>query len=172
MRHPILLLVLFHTIAPAVAGDLWFRGRVLQHERPVLVPGSTVELSIDGQTVLTVPADDSTGCYSVYVDIGKVVQLHYKAPGYVTKSIRVDARNVPPMDAAGGFGMTVDIRLFEADPVVDVARLAEPMGRAAYDTAVGNMTWDMDYSGERIARLAALYPQRYPTLPATSACWE
>lgn len=149
--------------------DVVIFGTIRQHERLAPVSNAVVELEVNEKKVLTVPVD-SAGCYRLYVDLGLVAKLHYRAPGRVTKSVVVDTRKIPQAVAIGGFGMNVDLVLFLEDPTVDLSWFDGIMGRAAYRPEEQLLGWDMEFSGPLLARMAELFPRRYPAPEGTSPC--
>lgn len=169
MRTLLLSVLLLCSFLLHASDDVVIYGTIRQYEQLAPVSDAVVELEVNGKRVLTV-AVDSIGCYRLYVDLGLVAKLHYRAPGRITKSVVIDTRMVPEAAAAGGFGMNVDLVLFREDPAVDLSWFDGIMGRAAYKPVEQELGWDMDYSGPLLARMAEIYPRRYPSPDGPSPC--
>lgn len=158
LRHLVGLCALHLSMCAACAQDLRIYGAVREHEANMPLPGALVRVSVGDRPLVTMQCD-SSGRYEVLLDVGRTYAITYEASGRVSKNVRIDLTRTPKDD--GGYGMNVDVRLFEPMPGVDVAFLQEPIGLAAYDSTAQNVVWDMDYTAPRMQRLNALYPPRY-----------
>lgn len=156
MRAIILFMALIANVA--TAQDVVVYGRVREHDRPRPIADASIAIIADGTEQFTLLCD-STGYYSIALDLGRVWRIRFAAPGRVSKTVEYDLRDTPKYE--GGYGTNVDIRLFQNDPAVDFAFLEEPIGRCRYEPTSQMIAWDMAYTGPRMQRLAALKPNMY-----------
>lgn len=153
-----LLLAMLLAANAAQAQDVRIYGVVRAYEANVPLQGAIVRVSVGTLPLVTMQCD-SIGRYEVVLDVGRTYQLSYEAPGHVSKNVQVDLTTTPKDD--GGYGMSVDVRLFPPVPGVDVSFLVDPIGKAAYDSTSQNIAWDMDYTAPLMQRLNTLFPPRY-----------
>lgn len=104
---------------------------------------------VDAQT-------NASGKYEVNLDYGSEYKVECTKPGYVGKNITIDTRNVPEEERLGGHGMNIDFTMLAEIPGVDFSILKEPFGKAKYDGATGNFSWDMAYTEQMRAAQARL----------------
>lgn len=142
----------------AFAQDVLVYGRVREHEKPEAIIGASIVIIREGSEQFTLRSD-STGYYSIALDVGLVWRIRFEAPGRASKLVEFDLRDTPKFE--GGYGSNVDIRLFLNDPDLDLKFLEEPIGRCRYVEATANIAWDMAYTAPRMQRLAALKPIMY-----------
>ncbi len=99
--------------------------------------------------------EDSLPLFSAVVDSGKyecnlefdhVYRLRYEAPGYVSKFIEIDTRDVPTEMREGGFGINVEMTLFRFFAFGDYSGLQEPIGKAHYVAADSAISWDLPWT--------------------------
>ncbi len=142
----------------AMAQDLRIYGVVRQHEVNVPLPNALVRVAVGALHLVTVQCD-SSGRYEALLDVGRAYTLTYEADGRVSKNVQIDLSGAPKDD--GGYGMNVDVRLFNPLPLVDVSFLQEPIGKAAYDSTSQSIVWDMTYTAPRMEQLNVLFPSQY-----------
>lgn len=70
----------------------------------------------------------------------------YSMEGYVNKHIRIVLLGISEAEWEGGFGMNVDITMLAEQPGIDYTVLLEPFGIARYNSASGNIEWDIAYT--------------------------
>lgn len=87
-----------------------------------------------------------TGKFDFKLDLGYSYDLKFSRADYVTKIIRVDTRNIPTEDRAGGFQMEFEASLFKYVNGFNVDILKEPMGKAAFDSQTNFITFDFEYT--------------------------
>ena len=83
-----------------------------------------------GDLLMAALVTPSSGRFEVYLNCDHVYTLWFMQPGTVTKHIKVDGRDIPAELRAGGFGMSVDVKLFRALPNPDMSVLDQPAGKA------------------------------------------
>ncbi|MBX2978721.1 MAG: carboxypeptidase regulatory-like domain-containing protein [Flavobacteriales bacterium] len=90
---------------------------------------------------------DSLGRYSFDMGLRLHFSVHFEADGRVSKWVRIDTRNVDAEKSPEGFGMNVDVVLFEPEPGIDYSILKdEPIGMASYSVEEDNMVWDLKHT--------------------------
>ena len=135
-------------------GDIVIRGTVMHHWDRKPLSGAEVRVSRDRGSTVTLHTD-SLGFYAVVIPFEPRL-FTFSAPGMVSKSVLIDGSSVPKLERIGGYGMVIDIKLFEPIPGIDFSFLAEPMGRATYDPEKRNMAWDMDFTQPVLDKLNRL----------------
>lgn len=145
VRYALINLLLILPCRAAVAQELVVYGVVTCPDIRQELQGVHVELWRDGAALDTL-ATDSVGRYEVIFGLGPVYLLRYASPGRAAKTIRIDTCGIPPDKAVGGFGMNVDMTLFEPWPGADLAFLEEPIGLARYVAEEDNIVWDMEHT--------------------------
>ncbi|MCW5897869.1 MAG: hypothetical protein KIT10_01260 [Flavobacteriales bacterium] len=109
---------------------------------------------IDGVTVtvykngakLTDVRTNASGKYDINLDYGADYKLVYAKQGMISKIISLDTRNVPEEDRVGGHGFNLEMTLFNDMPGVDFSILQQPIGKAKFDQAKGEISWDFAYT--------------------------
>ena len=72
--------------------------------------------------------------------------LQFFKRGYVGKKISINARNIPPEDAAFGYEFGGwNVKLFREVEGLDVSILDKPIARIVYDTVANVFTYDKEY---------------------------
>lgn len=94
------------------------------------------------QEVVTGPS----GKYEFNLDFGSDYKMVYVGGGKVSKNILIDTRDIPEEERLGGFGMNVDMTLFDETPGLDVTILEQPIGKAKYQAGEGALSWDYEYT--------------------------
>ena len=90
----------------------------------------------------------SSGKFDFTLPLGYSYDLKFSRADYVTKIIRVDTRNIPAEDRAGGFLMEFESSLFKYVEGFNTDILKEPMGKAAFNSQTNYVTFDFDYTAE------------------------
>ncbi|MFM9986114.1 MAG: hypothetical protein ACKVOK_12820 [Flavobacteriales bacterium] len=108
----------------------------------------TVQVFKDGTLFDTYEAG-STGKYEFKMPLGSNYDIKFSKGGYASKIIRIDTRNIPAEDRAGGFESNIDGFLFEAPEGFNLDILSEPMAKAAFDSETNAIIFDFDYTERR-----------------------
>jgi tetratricopeptide (TPR) repeat protein len=88
----------------------------------------------------------SSGKFDFSLPLGYSYDLKFSRADYVTKILRVDTRNIPAEDRAGGFQLDMEPSLFKYIDGFNTDILKEPMGKAAFDSQTSSITFDFDYT--------------------------
>jgi len=97
----------------------------------------------------------SSGKFDFTLPLGYSYDLKFSRADYVTKIIRIDTRNIPAEDRAGGFLMEFESSLFKYIEGFDTDILKEPMGKAAFDSQTNYVTFDFEYTAEMNKKIEA-----------------
>lgn len=142
-RH-LFICLLFPTLLPAQ--DLTVFGVVKNEGDGQGIPGARVIVKNKGTEIGRV-VTDSLGRYSFELVMRLNYAVYYEADGRVTKWLRIATRDVDVEKNPGGFGMNLDMRLFEPELGTDYSILKdEPIGMASYSVEEDNMVWDLKHT--------------------------
>ncbi len=83
--------------------------------------------------------------YSIDLPLGCTYDFKFTQSGYIQKIIRVDTRNIPEEDAAGGFELTLDVSLLKMIPGYNLDLNKEPIGIARFDEELNDVIFDTAY---------------------------
>lgn len=97
----------------------------------------------------------SSGKFDFTLPLGYSYDLKFSRADYVTKIIRVDTRNIPAEDRAGGFLMEFESSLFKYVEGFNTDILKAPMGKAAFNSQTNYVTFDFDYTAEMNKKIEA-----------------
>ncbi len=106
---------------------------------------------------------NASGKYEFNLDYGSDYKIVYGKGGMVAKNITIDTRNIPEEERVGGHGMNVEMTLFNELPGMDFSVLQQPIGKAKFDPATNEVTWDLQYTEQirsEIARLMKEYDEK------------
>ena len=97
----------------------------------------------------------SSGKFDFTLPLGYSYDLKFSRADYVTKIIRIDTRNIPAEDRAGGFLMEFESSLFKYVDGFNTDILKEPMGKAAFDSQTNYVTFNFEYTEEMNKKIEA-----------------
>lgn len=97
----------------------------------------------------------TSGKFDFTLPLGYSYDLKFSKGDYVTKIIRIDTRNIPAEDRAGGFLMEFESSLFKYVDGFNTDILKEPMGKAAFDSQTNYVTFDFAYTAEMNKKIDA-----------------
>ena len=97
------------------------------------LPGAVVSLYANGSLLTSVTS--SGGKYELTLELGVDYMVTYTKPGFITKRIEFNTKNVPADRAKNPFSdFPIDIDLFPEIPGTDIDKvLMQPIGKIAYD---------------------------------------
>jgi hypothetical protein len=87
-----------------------------------------------------------SGKYTTELPLGFTYDFKFTQTGYIQKIIRVDTRNIPPEETAGGFELQLDVNLLRMIPGYNLDLNKEPIGKAAFDPELGDVAFDIPYT--------------------------
>lgn len=101
-----------------------------------------VKDSIDRETIIT-PRD---GRYEMYLERGYEYLIWFSKDGFVTKHVRIDTRDIPPVPDVPFYDMFLQMTMVIWVDGVDFGILERPIAEAHYRHSVRNLTWDTEYT--------------------------
>ncbi|MCB9170179.1 MAG: hypothetical protein H6594_07505 [Flavobacteriales bacterium] len=156
------LFVLLTLGATAQVDNVYVYGTVKDYSSGKKLDGITVTVYKNGAK-LTDVVTNASGKYEFNLDYGADYKIMYAKPGLVGKNIQIDTRNIPEEERVGGHGMNIEMTLFSELPGIDFAVLDKPIGKAKFDPATNEVTWDLEYTEQirnEIARLMKEYEDK------------
>ena len=119
-----------------------------------------VKDSIDRETVVT----GRNGEYELILERGYEYLIWFSGQGRVTKHVRIDTREVPPIPDVPFYDMDLQMTMFLWIDGVDFSVLDQPIAEARYRHSIRNLTWDTEHT-ERVrrelSRVMASYEQAF-----------
>ncbi len=110
----------------------------------------TVQVFKDGALFDNFNAGKS-GKYDLNLPLGPTYDIKFsKAGEFLSKTIRVDTKNIPAEERMGGFDMNLDGTLFAYREGFNTDLLKEPMAKAKYDPAGDGFGFDNEYTDKRM----------------------
>ena len=91
----------------------------------------------------------TSGKYEFNLPLGFVYDVKFTKQDYLSKIVRVDTRNIPEEDKAGGFETNMNGELFKAPEGFNTDILKEPMAVASFNSQTNTLEFDFEYSEKR-----------------------
>lgn len=124
--------------------DIFVYGRIKDLENKAPISDARVVMFSAAEGSDTVFAND-TGYYECHLGYEHWT-LVFEAPGFVSKRVIIDGRDVPEEQRSGGHGMNVEMTLFPPQPGRDFSILESPIGVARYNEVDSAIVWDVAYT--------------------------
>ncbi|MEQ8323125.1 MAG: hypothetical protein RH916_00450 [Vicingaceae bacterium] len=113
---------------------------------------------------------DAKGKFELRLSPNATYKLEFTYPGYVTKRIAFNTKNVPPEAAeAGDFDFKFDISLFKAVEGLDVSILNKPLAEISYDPSIYTFNYDKEYTKTVKAQIEKLQEEWEAKMAAEEA---
>jgi tetratricopeptide (TPR) repeat protein len=110
----------------------------------------TVQVFKDGALFDNFNAGKS-GKYDLSLPLGPTYDIKFSKTGeFLSKTIRIDTKNIPAEERMGGFDMNVDGTLFAYREGFNTDLLKEPMAKAKYDPAGDGFGFDSEFTEKRM----------------------
>ena len=93
----------------------------------------------------------ANGKYEFYLDCNAAYEFIFEKSGFVTRSIQIDAKNVPESVIGAGIIMPTDMSMYEITEAMENENLSvfnQPIGKAKYDPAQNDLVWDFTYTNK------------------------
>ena len=87
----------------------------------------------------------NAGKFDFRLPLGYSYDIKFSRADYVTKIVRIDTRNIPTEDRAGGFLFPMASSLFQYVEGFNTDILKEPVIRASFDSQTNTVSWDNAY---------------------------
>lgn len=121
--------------------------------------GVTVSLYESGSKVSS-QKTSGNGKFDFDLDYDKIYKFKFEKPGFVTKKLEVDTRNIPPAEKERGeFIRPIDMTLFEDIEDVDFSVLEEPIGKFAYDYQMNDILHDEKHTKQMKKKLDKMFKE-------------
>ena len=119
-----------------------------------------VKDSIDRETVVT----GRKGEYELILERGYEYVVWFSGQGRVTKHVRIDTREVPPIPDVPFYDMDLQMTMFLWIDGVDFSILNGPVAEARYRHSIRNLTWDTEHTEQvrrELSKVMAEYEHAY-----------
>jgi len=155
LRNALALLgILSAPFIQAQGHSLFLYGTVRHYETKDSIPYPSVRIQEAREDALPWPiVTTARGRYDLELTEEKIYWIRYDAPGKVGKRIEVDMRGASLSQVEGGYGMNIEMTLFDSLPDVDFSILKEPIGRCRFDAGKNEFAWDLEYTMQRKAAI-------------------
>lgn len=107
---------------------------------------SVREVGADTSTRIYSPITTGQWTYEFTLTEQKHYEVRPEAPGKISKSITIDARNITAKHWAGGFGICLDIALLASIPGQDLSAFSAPYAIAKYSRTARGFTFDVPHT--------------------------
>ena len=161
----VLVLIGGFLLAPQRAGAFYIQlhGQVTDYFSGDGLKGMQVRLvkdSIDRETVVT----GRKGEYELVLERGYEYVVWFSGQGRVTKHVRIDTREVPPIPDVPFFDMDLQMTMCLWIDGVDFSILDQPIAEASYKHSIRNLTWDTEHTErvrKRLSKVMADYEHAF-----------
>lgn len=139
--------ILFIHFTQAQEPKLFLYGTVRHYGTKDSIPYPSVRIQEARENALPWPiVTNVRGRYELELTEEKIYWIRYDAPGKVGKRIEVDMRGASLLQSEGGYGMNIEMTLFDSLPGVDFSILKEPIARCLFDEGKNEFAWDLEYT--------------------------
>lgn len=114
-----------------------------------------VVLEEDGEVVNTYTTSVN-GRFEMTLKFDHLYNVRFNKDGYVSKYLSIDTRNVSENAKTGGFGFQIDMTIFEVVEDVNFDILKKPVGKAAFEEELNDISFDYEYTKSIQAEIAKL----------------
>jgi hypothetical protein len=151
----ILLLIATTLIQGAFGQDvLLLRGALKDTETQKKLDNCQVTVFKNGQQ-FDVYDTGGSGKYEFRLELGYNYDIKFSRVDYVSKIVRIDTRNIPEEDKAGGFQMDLPGMLFTMQEGYNTDIMKEPVGKVAFSPQTNSMEYDEPYANNMKAKIEA-----------------
>ena len=110
-------------------------------------------IETNNRIILKRISSNKKGKYDTELDFDNYYKIVFSSPGFVSKFVTIDFRDIPVEDRVGGFKMHIDISLFKQIEGIDYSLLNAPIGKAKYYAKTGVIVWDMAYTRDMMRKV-------------------
>ena len=152
----LILLIIATTLIQSVFGQdqLLLRGALKDSETQKKLDNCQVTVFRNGQQ-FDVYDTGGSGKYEFRLDLGYNYDIKFSRVDYVQKIVRIDTRNIPEEDKAGGFQMDLPGMLFRMQEGFNTDIMKEPVGKVAFSPQTNSMEYDEPYANNMKAKIEA-----------------
>ncbi len=93
----------------------------------------------------------ANGKYEFYLDCDSRYEFDFEKPGFVNRTIIIDAKNIPEEVIGAGIIMPTDMSMYEITEAMkdqDLSVFDQPIGKASYDPAEADLIWDFAHTNK------------------------
>ena len=147
-HYLLLLTVMLFSFVQGNAQAPWtldFDGKIKNETTGDKLDGTTITIKRNGSTWKTLTVDKS-GKFSFSLEPDAEYTIIFSKPGFVSKKIYVNTKNVPPEEATYGFDFPMQMNLFEEIEGLDVSILNQPIAKISFDPNSGYFDFDPSYT--------------------------
>jgi hypothetical protein len=150
----LILLIIATTLIQSVFGQdqLLLRGALKDSETQKKLDNCQVTVFRNGQQ-FDVYDTGGSGKYEFRLDLGYNYDIKFSRVDYVQKIVRIDTRNIPEEDKAGGFQMDLPGMLFHMQEGFNTDIMKEPVGKVAFSPQTNSMEYDEPYANNMKAKI-------------------
>lgn len=143
------------TSLKAQVDDIEASGLVKDERSNKLLSNVLVTKERDGKVMDSVRTGVN-GRFILKLDFGYDYNIRLSKNGYVSKFININSENVPDENQVGGFGFDLNVNLFEEVEGINFDILKQPIGKAKFEEASGEIAFDFEYTKSIQARINEL----------------
>jgi tetratricopeptide (TPR) repeat protein len=122
-------------------GQISFKGTLTEYGSGNKLNGATVSIYRNGSKIKDISVNN--GSYNFQGETGFKYQLKFSKSGFAPKKIDIDTKKA--IDSKDRFQMDVDIALFNTVTCQDYSLLNDPIAKAVFNNASGNIEWNGAY---------------------------
>ncbi|MFM1999566.1 MAG: hypothetical protein RL204_1513, partial [Bacteroidota bacterium] len=152
----LLLIIIATTLIQSAFGqdELLLRGALKDSETQKKLDNCQVTVFKNGQQ-FDVYDTGGSGKYEFRLELGYSYDIKFSRVDYVSKIVRIDTRNIPEEDKAGGFQMDLPGMLFHMQEGFNTDIMKDPVGKVAFSPQTNSMEYDEPYANNMKAKIEA-----------------
>ena len=118
---------------------------IIDRETNLVLDGVKITVLKDGKKENVIDLGTS-GKFDFTLPLGYSYDIKFSRKEYVSKIMRIDTRNIPSEDRAGGFQMDIEPSLFKYVKGFNKRILKEPIAKACFDPMTNYISFDFEYT--------------------------
>lgn len=130
------------------------QGEVIRIKSDDILRDSKTNAKLDGVQIVVfkngaqqeVQDAGTKGKFDFTLPLGYTYELKFSKSDYVTKILRIDTRNIPPADRAGGFTLEMSVTLFAYVEGFNTDIMKDPMSKASFVSQTNSISTDDAYT--------------------------
>ncbi len=154
IKHITTVLLLMLSLLSAAQDELIIKGAVKDEETLKKLENCQVIVFQNGVQFDTYECGTS-GKYEFRLPLGYTYDIKFTRAEYVSKSVRVDSRNIPEEDRAGGFQLDLPGVLFKMIEGFNTDIMKEPVVKLAFSSQENSLAFDEGYTERMKEKIAA-----------------
>ncbi len=134
--------------------EVLIRGQVKDQETMKKLDNVTVTVFKNG-TQFDVIETGGSGKYEIRLPLGFTYDIKFSKDAFVQKIVRIDTRNIPEEDRAGGFQLDLPGVLFKYVESFNTDILKEPVGKIFFSSQENSLEFDIPYAEKMKDKITA-----------------